>query len=330
MCGKAGYGQQRERALLDGGGPVRRGGYEKDGRSGQHRSGAREGQRQPDGARSGGLRGDSDDRQQRQEQVVEALVERQTGAFAQGRALIAVMPQRLLRPTLLRAPRLPPARGEDGLFYKPVEGPCGQHRMGCDQRLGAEADEVAGPGPFRVDGPRNRSHHDVGVGHHLARILAAHAFRSLGRRLLIRPALRGLGEVVGGDVPPFGFDSAGFDEHDVNAELGRLHAQRVRKGLHRVLCGVVPASHECDEPPAHARDVDDRARSPLAHLGHDGLRQSGEAEDVDVELAARFVDLDVFDRSEGSVARVVHQHVDASAFGDDPPDGVLSTRLAAP
>ena len=199
--------------------------------------------------------------------------------------------------------------------------------MGCDQRLGAEADEVAGPGPFRVDGPRNRSHHDVGVGHHLARILAAHAFRSLGRRLLIRPALRGLGEVVGGDVPPFGFDSAGFDEHDVNAELGRLHAQRVRKGLHRVLCSVVPASHERDEPPAHARDVDDRARSPLAHLGHDGLRQSGEAEDVDVELAARFVDLDVFDRSEGSVARVVHQHVDAPAFGDDPPDGVLARLL---
>lgn len=66
MRGKAGYGQQRESALLDGGGPVRRGGDEKDGCSGQH---------QPDGARSGGPRGDSDDRQQRQEQVVEALVE---------------------------------------------------------------------------------------------------------------------------------------------------------------------------------------------------------------------------------------------------------------
>ena len=39
-------GQQRERALLDGGGPVRRGGDKKDGR------GACEGQRQPDGPRS--------------------------------------------------------------------------------------------------------------------------------------------------------------------------------------------------------------------------------------------------------------------------------------
>lgn len=49
---KGSYGQQRERALLDGGGPVRRGGDKKDGRGGQHRSGAREGQRQPDGPRS--------------------------------------------------------------------------------------------------------------------------------------------------------------------------------------------------------------------------------------------------------------------------------------
>jgi hypothetical protein len=39
-------GQQRERALLDGGGPVRRGGDKKDGR------GSCEGQRQPDGPRS--------------------------------------------------------------------------------------------------------------------------------------------------------------------------------------------------------------------------------------------------------------------------------------
>ena len=135
--------------------------------------------------------------------------------------------------------------------------------------------------------------------------------------------------MVGGDVPPFGFDSAGLNEHNVNAELSCLHAQRVRKGLHRVLCSVVPASHKGDEPPAHARDIDDRARSLLAHTGHDGLRQSGEAEDVDIELAASLVDLDVFNRSEGSVARVVHQHIDAPAFGDDPPDGVLACLLVS-
>ena len=75
MHGETYHSQQRERALLDGGCPVRRGGDEKDGRGGQHRADARECECQPDGARSGGPRGDSDDRQQRQEQVVEALVE---------------------------------------------------------------------------------------------------------------------------------------------------------------------------------------------------------------------------------------------------------------
>ena len=87
-------------------------------------------------------------------------------------------------------------------------------------------------------------------------------------------------------------------------------AQAVAEALHRELGRVVPRAERLVELPADAADVDDPARSLLAHVGRHELDQPGQAEDVDLELAPRLVDRDVLDRAVRAVAGVVDQHVE--------------------
>ena len=54
--------------------------------------------------------------------------------------------------------------------------------------------------------------------------------------------------------------------------------------------------------------------------GQDELGQAGQAEDVDLELAARLGQRHILDRAVGAVAGVVDEHVDPAGLGDDPLD----------
>jgi hypothetical protein len=56
----------------------------------------------------------------------------------------------------------------------------------------------------------------------------------------------------------------------------------------------------------------DLSRPLLPHEGRDQLNEAGKAEDIDLELAARFVEGDVFHGSVGSVPRVVQKDIDAA------------------
>lgn len=127
--------------------------------------------------------------------------------------------------------------------------------------------------------------------------------------------------MVCGDAGPLGADAARLDDDDVDVEGGELHAQRVGERLDGVLRGVVPAAERGGEAPAHGGDVDDGAAAALAHARGDEAGEGGEAEDVDVELAAGLLERHVLDGAVGAVAGVVDEDVDAAGLGQDRLDG---------
>jgi hypothetical protein len=59
------------------------------------------------------------------------------------------------------------------------------------------------------------------------------------------------------------------------------------------------------------------SRPLLLHERRYDLGEPGKAENIDLELTPRFVEGDVFDRSVGAIAGIVHEDINAALFGAD-------------
>ena len=114
--------------------------------------------------------------------------------------------------------------------------------MEQDDGLGTETDEIAGLGTAGVRGTADSTGNDAGVAHHLAAVLLTHALGCLGSLSLVGTALGTLGQMVGSDESPGCLDAARLDDGHVDAEMARLHAQRVAEGFEGILRGVIPGT----------------------------------------------------------------------------------------
>jgi hypothetical protein len=77
---------------------------------------------------------------------------------------------------------------------------------------------------------------------------------------------------------------------------------------------VIPTAQQGVDLAAHRCDVDDRAGLSLPHRRQQELREAGGPKDVHLELVARLVKSDLFDRAVEAEPGVVHEHVHASGF----------------
>ena len=76
-----------------------------------------------------------------------------------------------------------------------------------------------------------------------------------------------------------------------------------------MFAGVVPAAHGQVGAPAHGRHIDDAAPPGGPHCRQQPLGELGQAEHIDLELAARLRNRDLFHRAVAAVASVVDQQI---------------------
>ena len=124
-------------------------------------------------------------------------------------------------------------------------------------------------------------------------------------------------QVLGGDVTPGCADTAGLDEDDVDAVGPEFHAEGVGESFDGVLRHVVPGSEIAGEVTSDGGGVDDAAVVLTAHVWQHELGEACQAEEVDVELSAGFVQGHVLHCSEVAVAGVVDKYIYVSLGLDD-------------
>src|SRR5437868_4836417 len=80
---------------------------------------------------------------------------------------------------------------------------------------------------------------------------------------------------------------------------------------------MIPSPHRFPSLAANRRHVQNLSRPLLPHERCNKLDEPGKAENIDLELAPRFVEGDVFHRSIRAIAGVVDEDIDAALFTSD-------------
>jgi hypothetical protein len=147
--------------------------------------------------------------------------------------------------------------------------------------------------------------------------------------------LRAVGGVAGrllqgfeSDLEPLSPNSAGLDDNDLDAEGLEFHSQAIAEAFEGEFDRVVPGPERLPHDlAANRRHVQDLSRPLLPHERRYKLDESGKAEEIDLELAARFVEGNVFHRFVRALAGVVDEDIDTALFSADrfgrPDDGTV-------
>ena len=106
-----------------------------------------------------------------------------------------------------------------------------------------------------------------------------------------------------------------------DSKVGHLVGRALGEDVERRLCSRIACRHRVGRPGDDRGDVDDRPRTPLAHLRQHCLDQVHRPEVKDLEEPSLFLQRRVFDRAPEADARVVDEDVDRTEFGDRPGDG---------
>ena len=116
---------------------------------------------------------------------------------------------------------------------------------------------------------------------------------------------------------PVGAERPGCDDGDLDAKRLYFLRQRFRDALQRELASVIDADAWEPREPTHRRDVDDMARTLLAHVRQHRLHNRHGAEHVDLELAAHLIETYLLDGSFEPIARVIDSDINgAMPFGN--------------
>ena len=114
---------------------------------------------------------------------------------------------------------------------------------------------------------------------------------------------------------------AWLDDAYLDTDRRGYRSERLHEPLDREFGRVVPGAEGLVDLAADRRDVDDAPGALRAHRRQHELREAGEPEHVDVELATGLLERNVFDRSVRAVPGVVHEQVDPAGLGEDAVDG---------
>lgn len=128
---------------------------------------------------------------------------------------------------------------------------------------------------------------------------------------------RGLEQLIRRDTGPFGFDAARFDHHHIDAKGLQFNPQTIADRLQREFGAVIPCPQRGVDLSAHGGDVDNCARTLIAHMRQGELDQPHRPKHIDLELGAGFLHRHILDRAVGAVARVVDKHVEPVLLGDN-------------
>ena len=160
---------------------------------------------------------------------------------------------------------------------------------------------------------RNESSHFDGValGNPLDPFLKLRATLTVGRA-----AIQRFLDDVRVAVPDIGLISAGFDQHDFDAERVDFQAQRFTPALKRKFGSRIAAHRERPVQPADGRHHNDVSRALLPHYWENGFGEGDVAEEVSFELLPQFVELNVFGETRHSEAGVINQHIEATVIAN--------------
>jgi len=92
-------------------------------------------------------------------------------------------------------------------------------------------------------------------------------------------------------------DRAGLDDDHIDTERPQFHPEAVAQSFHRELGRVVPAAERLIDLAADGRDVDDAPTALAAHMRQHQLDETGQAEQVDLELVAGLAERDILHRA---------------------------------